>query len=547
MSNALESISAFSVTESLKAPQFNITVGYKNNVINKNLFLSDFNEYNLDRYLYDIKKFGIETVWNNLCNYLCENKNSLPEFLNLDNLDYLYELALSTVNKEKKKSMGQYYTPDDVATLMSDWFDNCTGDTVCDVACGTGKLIRSYLKFIGYDRAKKLITGGKIYLYDVDAVAIKICKTILSLEYGLDISNHIKTINRDFLDRGITLPKNCKVIANPPYSRITEFGNEWQKTAVLTDTKEIYAAFMEKIFTQSKSAVIITPFSFISDKKFFALRKIMCSEGGGNVVSFDNVPGNIFNGKKHGIFNTNTANAVRAAITVFKRDGLNGFRISPLIRFKNEQRSKLFNASVLENLLPQKVQTVSEKNASFKKIDKNLTDLFEQWTEKSTYTVNDIISDDKTDYLIDMPNTCRYFTTASSEKLNRKGSMVSFVKNEEYFDFLYCFINSSFTYWWWRIFNGGITYPLGLFKEMPLPINLLSDEDKSFFFNMRKEMVSREKEYVVTKLNAGKLQENIKFPEEYRNKINQRILNILKSDVDVSILNSIHSNKFLEE
>ena len=84
---------------------------------------------------------------------------------------------------------------------------------------------------------------------------------------------------------------------------------------------------MEKIFTQSRSAVVITPFSFISGKKFYSLRKEMCDIGNGFIVSFDNVPGNIFCGRKQGIFNTNTANSVRAAITVFnKSNKLKGFK-----------------------------------------------------------------------------------------------------------------------------------------------------------------------------------------------------------------------------
>ena len=68
----------------------------------------------------------------------------------------------------------------------------------------------------------------------------------------------------------------------------------------------------------------------------------MSDIGNGFIVSFDNVPGNIFCGRKHGIFNTNTANSVRASITVLKKDdALKGFKVSPLIRFKNEEREKL--------------------------------------------------------------------------------------------------------------------------------------------------------------------------------------------------------------
>ena len=84
---------------------------------------------------------------------------------------------------------------------------------------------------------------------------------------------------------------------------------------------------------------------FISGSKFYSLRKEMCDLGNGFIVAFDNVPGNIFCGRKQGIFNTNTANSVRAAITVLNRSGtLKGFRVSPMIRFKNEERRRSDNA-----------------------------------------------------------------------------------------------------------------------------------------------------------------------------------------------------------
>ena len=47
----------------------------------------------------------------------------------------------------------------------------------------------------------------------------------------------------------------------------------------------------------------------------------------GEIYSFDNVPGNIFCGRKHGIFNTNTSNSVRAAITVVRKDNSNGLNL----------------------------------------------------------------------------------------------------------------------------------------------------------------------------------------------------------------------------
>ncbi len=503
--------------------------------------------YNLDDYIFDVEHLGLEVTWDRICQFSLDINNPKPSFLDINNFGELYEIGLATQDKLLKKKSGQYYTPDDVAKVMSEWLYNCEGEAVCDVACGTGKLILTYLDFMGYDNARELISRGDLYLYDNDGVALKICKTIISIKYGLDIANAIHDIHCDFLDRSICLPNNCKVISNPPYAKIESFPYSWEFTAVLDDTKEFYSAFMEKIFIQAKSTVIITPFSFISGNKFYSLRRVMSSLGRGFIVAFDNVPGNIFCGRKHGIFNTNTANSVRAAITVMTQDKKQkGFRVSPLIRFKNNEREKLLNRKTLELTLPSNYQVVDETNDMFKKMDADLNEIFLEWVKKSKYKVKDIIRDSNTDYLIDMPNTCRYFTTASSKKLNRAGSITMYLQNEDDFYFLYCFINSSFAYWWWRVFDGGIVYPIGLLNTLPIPLNLLSDNDKVFFKKTANELIDLERLFVITKVNAGAVQENIKFPEKYRLLINERILSILGFTVKKDIFKRVHANGFFE-
>lgn len=500
--------------------------------------------YNLETYLSDIATLGLKTTWDYICEFVL-TQGICNAFLSVPAFGELYEIGLAVQNKTKKKKRGQYYTPDDVATVMGNWLTQCAGDAVCDVACGTGKLILTYLDLIGYDEAKRLINSGKVYLYDIDRIALKICKTAIILKYSIENPRVIHDIHCDFLDRSIALPVDCKVIANPPYAAIENIGDCWERTDVLLDTKELYAVFMEKIFSRARSAVVITPFSFISGNKFYSLREKMCKTGNGSIVSFDNVPGNIFYGRKHGIFNTNTANSVRAAITVFYADSTRkGFQISPLIRFKNTERKDVLATKVLEDELPEERQLVCRENPAFRKIDKRLTEVYTAWVKQSNYKIKNVLQEHSAEFLIDMPNTCRYFTTASHRKLKRSGSITLYVEDADTFYFLYCFINSSFAYWWWRIYDGGITYPSGLLKDMPVPLNLLSDADKAFFKQLCLEMIEKEKEYIITKKNAGAVQENIKFPKEYRRKINARILSILGCKCNLNVLDSIHANQF---
>ncbi len=501
--------------------------------------------YRLERYAEDVESGGLEKTWDDICRFAADQKDSIPEFLNPKNYGELYEIGLAIRDKSLKKKSGQYYTPDDAAAVMCKWLERCEGSAVCDVACGTGKLILTYLDLIGFDNARQLIASGSLYLYDSDRVALKICRTIIALKYGPDIADSVNAVCRDFLDESVRLPEKSKVISNPPYARIDAPRSGWNRSDVLLDTRELYSAFMEKIFDQAASSVVISPFSFISGSKFYSLRKKMCERGNGFIVAFDNVPGTIFCGRKHGIFNSNTANSVRAAITVLHRSPNKfGFRVSPLIRFKNEERKEVLQCSVLEKSLPDDPQVVGDRNRMFAKVGGKHQKIFEVWTKKSLFTVRDFISDRKTDYLIDMPNTCRYYTTASCRKLKRTGSITVYAADETKRAFLYCMINSSFAYWWWRIYDGGITYPKSLFYDMPLPFNLLDDRDKDDFVMTAKRLMDEEDRFIVTKLNAGRPQENIKFPEKYRNEINGKILSVLGFGEDGERFGDLHANSF---
>ena len=99
---------------------------------------------------------------------------------------------------------------------------------ICDVGCGVGNLILAYLDIIGAEDAIKLINDGKIYLYDIDEVALKISKYSIAIKYGKEYLKKIHIKNCDFLNKKIRLPKNSKVISNPPYYKITEFNENWK-------------------------------------------------------------------------------------------------------------------------------------------------------------------------------------------------------------------------------------------------------------------------------------------------------------------------------
>ena len=505
-------------------------------------WVSKLTSYDIDKYKEDIKKFGIEDTWKHICNYVLSN-NFNNSFLNASCFSELYENALAIEDKGQKKVNGQYYTPNDVATIMSTWLKNLDATNICDVACGTGKLILNYLDLIGHNQAVKLLSEGKIYLYDIDKTALMICKTALMCIYGKKYEKSIHAIHCDFLNKNVHLPQNCKVISNPPYSIIKKIPETWTNSKIQIQTKELYACFIEKILLESDKSVIITPYSFIGGNKFYQLRLLM-NNYSGFIISFDNVPGNIFSGKKHGVFNSNTSNSVRASITVVDNKN-KGFRLSPLIRFKNIERKKLLNCNTLESTLSSKFQIVNKSNKMYRKCDKSLEEIYDCWIEKSEDVLENYISNKNSIYTIFIPNTCRYFTTASNYQLKRKGAIKLSFDNKETFNYVYCLFNSSFAYFWWRIFDGGITYPLGLILKIPVFVNMLSNKDKTFFNRTAESMIKVETQYLTKKKNAGTVQENIKFPTKFRTRLNKRFLKILGLNTNLyKNLNKIHKNKF---
>ena len=216
--------------------------------VEKRMNPDKYSSYDLEEYKKDIETIGLEETWNGILSFVREDCSN--SFLAIDHLAELYEKGLALQDKYAKKLRGQYYTPDDVAVVMAKWLDPLPGEVVCDVACGTGRLIFAYLELIGFENARRLLEKGFVYLYDIDKTALTICKTILLHRYGIGLENSIHAICGDFLNRDVVLPPDCKVISNPPYSEIKSVPTTWNMTEVVQDTRELYSIFMEKSFNK---------------------------------------------------------------------------------------------------------------------------------------------------------------------------------------------------------------------------------------------------------------------------------------------------------
>lgn len=502
--------------------------------------------YTIDNYKTDIDKYGLSKTWHKILSKIIKNDFN-SELFQIDNFGELYEIGLEYDNIISKKEMGKYYTPKDVANVMAEWLLPLKGNKVCDVACGVGNLILSYLDLLDKNDAYKLIESKSIYLYDTDATALEICKYSIAIKYGIELLSKINTKKCDFLDKSVKLPRDCKVISNPPYYKISEMKDSWNVTDVINDSREYYSAFMEKIISKSCSSVIITPYSFMGSKKFYSLRTKM-NKYNGFIVSFDNVPGNIFKGRKHGIFNTNNTNSVRAAITVVENNAdARGFRLSPLIRFKTEERESLLNCDTLKSLVTEEYQIISKKNRNYYKCFNELIEVFSAWNKSSNKKLSDLLTTTNNGLSIYIPTTCRYFTVGAKKDLNRTGKRIIYVKDKEKYDYVYCLMNSTFGYWYWRIYDGGINCPLTILSSIPVFYDSMSNEDKERIHQIANEMINEETNYLVYKMNAGKKQENIKFPTKYRKEINEIFLRTINSSTNANALNKVHSSYIFKD
>src|SRR5690625_44080 len=487
-----------------------------------NSFLVDFN---LETYYQLLDDLGLDDTWNLIIKEL--RNNTLAEinktFLHFDDIGELYEIGLAYTNKIQKKEMGKYYTPTDVSNVMAKLLLEQEDITkLADVACGTGNLIIEVIKEI--NKTKKLdvvnfIKEGNLYLYDLDLLAIKICVAKIELLLDEDLIDYINIIPGDFLNKSIELPNDVTVITNPPYSLFKTFKRSWTKSEVAMQSKDLYASFIDKILDKSIWSVIVSPQSFLVSDKFSLLREKIGQNFSGEIFSFDNVPGTLFNGRKHGIFNTNSANGVRASISLIKNNGITGFRLSHLIRFRSEQRKNVINLRFLRSKLGRISQDLSRPLKIFKELEPLVYDVL----NSNHMTVADLIESDpknqKDELRLSVSTSARYFTVVSKSELDRNGQFQIYAKNNDYLLILYALLSSSYVYMWWRIYDGGILFTRRWLMKTPIKKEILNKNKE--LDDIIINMIKNERNYLSYKKNAGKKQESIKFPNKYREKLNQ--------------------------
>ena len=473
-----------------------------------------------------LEKYGLKKAWANVLAKKINNSGTKYEYilkdqffngtndididllegLTIGEVSILYEYSLAHNNRDKRAEEGQYFTPDDVAQLMSKKSDMFPKGIWVDPCSGVGNL--SYW-LIERQKNKEDFLLNNILFIDKDELALFIARTLFTLEFQ-DKKNNLfvclekKFILADFLEAD-NLPSYDYAILNPPYVATNkDIKFETYKA------QNTYAYFLEKVMKTTKGFISITPQSFTNSPAYEEFRKLLLDNFNKLFIYlFDNVPANVFKGIKFGSKNTNKANSTRAGIIVaMKTTGKEREHyITPLLRWRAAEREKLFNNL---DLFTAKVELSKD---IFPKVDKDLVGLYQR-VISSHKKLEDITQKSGTDYSLQIPSTPRYFISALKKPVDRTSFRTLYFNNQEDFNLAYLILNSSYMYWWWRVNDGGMTISEKTLLSLPIPENLSVDK------GIIKSLETSETENKVFKMNAGKLNGNVKHSFELIKKIN---------------------------
>lgn len=429
--------------------------------------------------------------------------------LTIGEVGVCYEALLSTLDRDHRKSTGQFFTPDDAAHFMAQQSKSFGPGVWLDPCCGVGNLAW-HLAGLQSDPAE--FVRSHLVLIDRDETARKSAVALIAADYTADSDQDAvraldaKSARRDFLS-GPALPDHDFTIVNPPYARADE--NAGYETARCRD---LFAYFMERVAKTSRGYIAVTPASYLSAPKFQTLRDVLDREGGGgDIFVFDNVPDTLFRGYKFGSNNTSKTNFVRAAVTVCKPEA-DGWQVTPIIRWQAAARTRMFE-DCASLLAPRRLGPHGE----WAKLGPGLEGVWDALLRASE-TLRDLVTTYPTEYTLDVGLTPRYYISATHRTLDRGSKATLHFKSARDRDRAAIVLNSSVPYLWWRALDGGVTLPRRVLMSVPIPS--IAELDETLLERLR----ASETENLVMKLNAGRENENVKHPADLVEALNEVVL-----------------------
>lgn len=427
--------------------------------------------------------------------------NNLLADLTMGQLAACYEALLASQDVSRRKQLGQFFTPDDVAEFMVSRTQGFGTGTWLDPCCGVGNLS---WHLAANQPDPSAFVGKSLTMSDIDPTALRTAVALVSADFAGP--GQTETVRRlaercqatDFLASDPGMPYDF-AICNPPYAPDTStYGN-------------LFASFMQRLVSESRGFVIVTPASYLSARRFAGLRTEMDRRSGGEVFVFDNIPDTLFRGYKHGSDNTSTTNFVRAAVTVCAPNA-SAWEVTQILRWKSTSRTTMFDRCPellgARHLGP---------GGQWAKVGAHLEPVWRELNRQDT-VLADLVCSTPTEYWLEVASTPRYYISASMRHLARGSKIGLYFSSGEDRDRAALALNSSIPYLWWRFLDGGVTLTKSVLLSTPIPP--LTKEGGALMAMLR----ASENESVVSKTNAGKVNENIKHPPSVVDRLNRSLI-----------------------
>lgn len=445
----------------------------------------------------------------------CVASDSSPlENLSIGEIGIVYEALVALSDHRSRRDNGQYFTPDDVARFMASQASRFPEGSWLDPCCGVGNL--SFHLAATMTEPHDFV-ARRLTLIDMDEVALKTAIALLVANFAAHgdtdalQSLAARSKVRNFL-ASEPLPAHDFVIANPPYARTVRDAN-----FRTSEASELYAYFLERIVETSKGMIAITPASHLGGVKYSSLRTVLEGAGGGEVLVFDNVPDTCFRGYKYGSTNSSKTNFVRAAITVSAPTD-RSWKVSPILRWSVRSRSTMWSTA-RSLLVPLRTGPAGE----WAKVMPGTEAVWDALSG-SERRLGDLVTRERSVYQLHVASTPRYYISATRRQLDRGSKHVLHFGTKADMERAYILLNSSLPYWWWRCLDGGITLPLRTLLSTPLPPELEAPP------RLVRRLQESEESSVVTKLNAGRQNENVRRPRDLVDAIDRILLRDIEYD-----------------
>ena len=255
-----------------------------------------------------IKKAIVQTVFQDANNYMKDGV-LLRQVINvIDEIDFgdyneshafgeIYETILKEL--QSAGSSGEFYTPRAVTDFMAKMIEPKIGETMADLACGTGGFITSWLKEL--HQKVETVADEEAYSSSIYGIEKKQFPYMLAvtnmLLHDLDVPQiyHDNTLLRDVLDYTDD-DKFDIILMNPPYggSEKADVKSHFPADLASSETADLFmSVIMYRLKEKGRAAVILPDgFLFGTDNAKVNIKKKLLNEF--NLHTIIRLPSSVF-------------------------------------------------------------------------------------------------------------------------------------------------------------------------------------------------------------------------------------------------------------